>query len=184
MPAVRPSHLATGSRVFRASRSVRLTALAAGVLSLAACQPVQDPGSGQPAGPMYSCIGEAGYSQSWDEIMAEFERHPPDCGSREPALESPAVTAMLKHEPGPLRDSVRIHTYVMDGQCRFLWDAQYVAPLLEGGSSPIPVLPYMDPAGNSLPSGEYYVNTELAYPDGEKDTTYHKYGILRNPCVP
>lgn len=189
MPAVRPIRRFPDFRGFRASRSARIAGLAAAILLLAACQPGQDPGSGQPSGPMYSCIGKAGYAQSWDEILAEIERNPPDCETRKPADEARAPlggTAGLPSHPRPLVDTVPIHVYMMDGQCRFLGDFRDSVALPRNGSQPhaFPLRMMEDPAGSPLPTGEYYVNVEYEYPDGSKDTSYQKYGIIRDPCTP
>lgn len=158
-------------------RSVPAALVLIPVLLLAGCMPGDGDGPETPSGPMYRCIGEAPYSGTWEEVIAEIKANPPACKDGKPVE---GVLPLSKTAlPG---DPVRIHTYVMDSRCRFITEYRSVLP---DASLPVPASQAWDRRdgeGKLVPNGEYYVNVELEHGDGAKDTAYLKMGLIMNAC--
>jgi hypothetical protein len=97
----------------------------------------------------------------------------------------PDVPIMLNLGPGEeavAGDSVRIHGFVMDAACDPVADYRRTQSLTPGSTSVLPVWDGRDDQGNLVRTGEYYVNLELEWKDGSRDTTYHKVGYVRYNC--
>lgn len=159
----------------------RLTPLAALALVsaflLAGCLAGDGDGPDKPTGPMYRCIGEAPYEGTWEEIIAGIKTNPPICKDGKPV----DVAGPL-HKSAGSADSILIHSYVMDSQCRFITEFRKSLP-----ASDRPIYTHgswdmLDGNGKPVPSGEYYVNVEVDDGNGTKDTTYQKMGWIANPC--
>lgn len=152
-----------------------LTAIPA--LFLVACLPGDGDGPDQPSGPMYRCIGEAPYQGTWEEIIAGVKANPPACKDGKP---------IDNGEPLPKSagsgDSIRVHSYVMDGQCRFLTEFRGTLPVSALPLSSAEAWDMKDGNGKPVPNGEYYVNVEVDHGNGLKDSTYLKMGLIMNPC--
>ncbi|MBW8888388.1 MAG: hypothetical protein JF616_11590 [Fibrobacteres bacterium] len=135
----------------------------------------------QPVSALYECRGEPGYSHiDWDSLRRELKAHPVDCAA-------PGGDSGLILQPAPATqqaDSIRIfvHTVVMDANCHYLTQEEDTTTVAAG----TPLRPtlwnarYLD--GSQMETGEYYVNTEVRWPEGRKDTTYQKIGFIRTGC--
>lgn len=155
-----------------------LPALTATALILIAC----DPGANQPPAaqsPLHRCIGEASYSDlDWDKLKADLKANPIPCN---PAT-TPAMVASVVAPAQSVGDSLRYHTVVMDSRCRPVAEYRDSLRVPAGTMSPMRLWTGTDAEGRSLPTGEYYVNTEMEWMGGAKDTSYLKMGYVNTSC--
>lgn len=155
-------------------------------LLFAGCLPAPETGRDQPADPMHRCIGEPGYSASWEDILKDIEKDPPNCDSlrRDAETRPPEGGYVPTHVEGPsVPDSARIHTYVFDSQCVSINEFRDTVALYNGKVGVMGAWDFRDAEGRGVPTGEYYVNTAVEYADGSKDTSYEKLGIIADRCA-
>lgn len=159
--------------------------LLAGSLPLlfAACERSAPEGPTQPVSALYECRGVPGYSPiDWNALKQDIKEHPhcsgggsdiqpPESGAPEP---QPAVI--------PATQSIEaiVRNIVLDTNCRFLAEMDDTVRAPEGLRWTL--WDFRMPDGRLAETGEYYLNTEVRWPDGRKDTTYQKLGFLNFGC--
>lgn len=146
-------------------------------LCLLACEGI-DPGSGgsrPAASALLECRGKPGYSEdSWKEAVRQFQADPRECGA-----DSGGVTGVVEAREGA--ETVVIRTVVLDSGCGLLSESRdtVAAPPKAGLRT---LFSGRLPDGSLAPTGEYFINTETAWPDGRRDTTWQKVGLLQWRC--
>lgn len=143
----------------------------------------------QPANALMRCIGESGMPPGELELaMRHLEANPPDCFATQdmdPAGPLPAPwLRYASSESMPGTESLHVNGYVMNAQCDLV--KSYETEMVLYGQSPRSGAPWDGNGadGNRVPTGIYYVNTEIELPNGGKDTVYTKLGLYKFPCMP
>lgn len=147
---------------------------------LAGCQAGEPEAAAKPPGPLYRCIGEAAYDTSaWERIEAETmaEVRAGKCTARD---RRQPIMAQVAEAPG---DSVRVRSVVLDKGCSLVGEYAATVTALSGRGTPVPMWDGRDSQGRDLPSGEYFINLELTWSDGRRDTSYHRVGYINTLCA-
>lgn len=153
-----------------------ILALAATLFAACEYEPTPTPAA---QSPLHRCIGEAGYSaETWDRLMADLKANPIPCN---PAS-TPAMLASVVGSAQSGGDSFRYHSLVMDSHCRPVAEYRDSLRAPAGSMTPMRLWVATDAEGRSLPTGEYYVNTEMEWKGGAKDTSYLKMGYVNTSC--
>lgn len=127
----------------------------------------------QPVGALYECRGEPGYSGSWDEILKGLD------SSGTVYCAPPPTICSVSVDTG---DWVRVHAVLLDGRCRFLEAFEDTLALEEASHATISVWNGKMADGSILHTGEYFLNAVREWPDGRKDTSWSKFGMIRTEC--
>ncbi len=127
----------------------------------------------QPVGALYECRGEPGYSGSWDEILKGLD------SSGVVYCAPPPTGSPVSADTG---DSVRVHAVLLDGGCRYLETFEDTLTSEEAYHATFSIRNGRMADGSILTTGEYFLNTVREWPDGRKDTSWYKFGMVRTEC--
>jgi hypothetical protein len=135
----------------------------------------------QPVSALYECRGVPGYSHfDWDSLKLELKAHPIECPSR--GTDS-GVSRQSASQTQPAQSvELAVHNIILDGDCRFLARTDETASLPMDHFNPYRFWNLRMPDGTIAETGEYYVNSEVRWPDGHKDTTYLNIGWIKTGC--
>lgn len=130
-----------------------------------------DPGS-SPSGALARCIGEPGYDvASVKSFLDSLNRTPGRCAE--------TGDAAAKSGSGQAMDSAEYQGYVFDSQCRFVTSfSGFIRTFAESRSTYFG-WDQKDAQGRPVLSGEYFINTEIKWAEGGKDTTYGRLAFVR-----
>ena len=132
----------------------------------------------QPVSALYQCRGEPGYSGTWEDVL-KSANHDSVLYCAPPPADQEGQAHLRNEVSTDTLDTLRMHTLVLDGQCRFLEEFDDSMALRKG--APLPSWRWSGRLadGSTAPSGEYFLNTVWKRPDGGEDTTWAKIGMLR-----
>lgn len=154
----------------RSALAAFLSLTAAGILFAGCDEPERDPNAA-PSGALGQCIGTPEYDvQNFRALLDSVNKLPGRCVP-DPAAKSAA-------EEGP--DSADFHMVVLNRKCELVADLDGGMRADRVGSKGIRVAwDGRNGRGAPMPSGEYYINTELSWVGAGKDTTYARIGHIK-----
>jgi len=150
-------------------------------LLFVACERTAPDAPTEPKSALYECRGLPEYSPiDWDSLRRELRAHPPACTSPGTDTTSIVILPQATEPPRSVRISMRM--VVLDARCGYLAQHAETLSVVTGVMNPVLLWDGRRADGSPAETGEYYVNTEIRWPDGRMDTTYRKVGYIRLDC--